>query len=1031
MFYYTALNGENIAGKVKSVSDDGVHITIISEDDVALDDIFSFAKINTTGDGEGAEVDTSITDDGVSYEGSYSASTFVGAEVNKGVKHSFVVDKEFQNKNETKKVKLSAALSFAINVSFLVKLCWGELSVDLSLSETLALEAQVEGKITSNIMKLAVIYIPTGVPGVMIKEEISLVVEFSAALTFTAQIQAVQGFQLSTKKGFVNKSKTPDFDSDIQISGRIYLGFKSQLSIEVLKIAEIGASGEFGAEVIAETRNRTDTSDTKHKCNVCVEGEVNICAKCKVEISANVWKVIDYEKEKTLYDKKFHLFDFYWSSDKGFGIGKCPNDTYKITLQVVDNNKNPIEGAKVENLTTDSKGQVSDFFSAGVNTVTVSKSGYQSRLFNFEVNGPITYPVVLSVDSGTGSSTSKPGESTVVKENYGGTIIESGVLETNTDISWKLYDNGTLVISGKGKMNFTSGDSPWSGNNDILRVIINEGVKSVGRWAFQGCKSLISVTIPDGVTSIGEWTFGYCYRLTSITIPDSVTRIGNDAFYWCFKLTSITIPDSVTNIGTSTFGGCKSLTSVTIPDSVTSIGDYAFTNCTSLTSVSIPDSVTSINRDAFRGCTSLTSITIPDSVTSIDDYTFMGCNSLTSITIPDSVTSIGDSAFSDCTSLTSITIPDSVTSIGGSAFRGCKSLTSVTIPSVILINSDAFYYCDSLTDVYYNGTESQWKKITIGSGNGCLTSATIHYNSTMPATASALSLRDKGEVASVGAYAENLTTVASDTVNETEISTNGYENTISAQNLVPNAPYVLMVLKGDSTSYSVNTESLLYITDACADEAGNANFTYYCDETEAYVAVVFGTCNHTPGGWITVTEASEDEAGFKAQFCTKCDEVLNSEEIPALNQDGSKLTGIYVEAEPIKTSYEQGENLDLTGMVVKGTYADGSIKEITDYTTSGYDALNKGTQTVTVSSEGFTATFTVEVGDAPDYLLGDVDGDGKVTILDAAMIQKYAAKLITLQDVQIKAADTNADSRISVSDATKIQKYVARMIDTL
>lgn len=81
----------------------------------------------------------------------------------------------------------------------------------------------------------------------------------------------------------------------------------------------------------------------------------------------------------------------------------------------------------------------------------------------------------------------------------------------------------------------------------------------------------------------------------------------------------------------------------------------------------------------------------------------------------------------------SVNIQNGVTSIGSYAFYSCDSLTSVTIgDSVESIGYDAFEYCTSLTDVYYTGTEAQWKKISIGNSNSCLTNATIHYNSTMP-----------------------------------------------------------------------------------------------------------------------------------------------------------------------------------------------------------------------------------------------------------------------------------------------------------
>ena len=248
------------------------------------------------------------------------------------------------------------------------------------------------------------------------------------------------------------------------------------------------------------------------------------------------------------------------------------------------------------------------------------------------------------------------------------------------NLTWTLTADGTLNISGTGAMkNYDYDNNPSSvcSNSSVKKVVIEDGVTSIGDAAFYGCSSLTSITIPSIVTSIGNSAFDGCSSLTSITIPDSVTSIGDFALY-----------------------GCSSLTSITIPDGVTSIGYYAFSNCSSLTSITIPDSVTNIGNSAFSYCSNLTSITIPNSVTSIGTYAFSNCWYLTSITIPDSVTSIGNSAFEDCSSLTSITIPKSVTSIGNDAFYGCNNLTVYLENGSTLTSNDlgvdeskiAFYY---------------------------------------------------------------------------------------------------------------------------------------------------------------------------------------------------------------------------------------------------------------------------------------------------------------------------------------------------
>ena len=345
------------------------------------------------------------------------------------------------------------------------------------------------------------------------------------------------------------------------------------------------------------------------------------------------------------------------------------------------------------------------------------------------------------------------------------TMLPLGLVETawaassgtcGDKLTWSLSDDGTLTISGTGKMkdygdNYGMSVAPWYvGSSQVKTVIIEDGVTSIGDRAFDGCTKLTRVVIPDSVTSIGYSSFRGCYSLPSVAIPDSVTSIGDSAFAYCKALTGITLSGSVTSIGSCAFQSCDSLTSVTMQNGVTDIGDNAFTYCKNLTSVTIPNSVKTIGTSAFYNCADLTRVTIPGSVTRIEQDTFKGCSGLTSVTISDGVTSIESGAFRDCTSLTSVTIPGSVTSIEGyafaycsaltsliihdgttsigiSAFMNCTSLGSVTIPrSVTDIGGYAFSSCRSLADVYYGGTETDWTKSTIGNGNGNLTSATLH-----------------------------------------------------------------------------------------------------------------------------------------------------------------------------------------------------------------------------------------------------------------------------------------------------------------
>ena len=204
----------------------------------------------------------------------------------------------------------------------------------------------------------------------------------------------------------------------------------------------------------------------------------------------------------------------------------------------------------------------------------------------------------------------------------------------------------------------------------------------------------ILVILALGVTASAATSGYYTYSVSNgeATITDVRTSISGD----------IIIP--------SKLGGYP----------VTKIGSYAFFDCGDLTSIEIPDSVTTIGYCAFNSCDGLTSIEIGDSVTTIDIYAFYNCKRLTSINVNennDNYCSIDGNLF-DKNKTTLIQY-----AIG-------KTNSSYTIPdSVTTIGEDAFYNCESLTDVYYSGNEEQWDNIIISQGNNSLLKANIHFSS--------------------------------------------------------------------------------------------------------------------------------------------------------------------------------------------------------------------------------------------------------------------------------------------------------------
>lgn len=280
-------------------------------------------------------------------------------------------------------------------------------------------------------------------------------------------------------------------------------------------------------------------------------------------------------------------------------------------------------------------------------------------------------------------------------EEENGEAVAAG--KCGDSLTWSLSSDGTLTISGTGDMYDYSPSGiggipsrPWSSHADsISKILIDEGVTSIGSYAFPWCKNVDYFYLPNGLTSIGA-----------------------DAFYGCSSAVSIVLPDTLSCIGSHAFEGFSGLTSIDIPDSITEIGD-----------------------NAFSGCSKLLSFNMPDSVTAIDMSSFSGCNNLSTLTLSNQLTFIPAYAFESCRSLVSVTLPSGVSEIDGHAFDGCTSLSSISFSdAVVHVRDYAFNSCDNLTDVYYGGTPEQWNRINPkGAYNLALWYyATIHYQSTAP-----------------------------------------------------------------------------------------------------------------------------------------------------------------------------------------------------------------------------------------------------------------------------------------------------------
>lgn len=305
------------------------------------------------------------------------------------------------------------------------------------------------------------------------------------------------------------------------------------------------------------------------------------------------------------------------------------------------------------------------------------------------------------------------------------------------NLEWTLSGN-TLIISGEGEMtDFTTINSSisdkkpsWNPYKDLIEsVVIEEGVTSIGGFAFYEYPNLKSITIPEGVTKIGPKAFQNCDALTNIVFPQSLKRIESyqcgggintgffytsSAFYDCDGLTEITIPANVDFIGGSAFRNCSNLKRVNWNAVDCKLGiegrDVVIRNQAScifedcpVTDVVFGPSVKHLHAKLFEK-NSLQSVKTSGSI-EIIDYEALNKKSVWfgeycvgkdivvidnaiyhfwpqvvapfTVEIPAGITSISEEVFKDEKYLVKLTVPESFYHMGYNALTGCDGLSEV------------------------------------------------------------------------------------------------------------------------------------------------------------------------------------------------------------------------------------------------------------------------------------------------------------------------------------------------------------------
>ncbi len=244
-----------------------------------------------------------------------------------------------------------------------------------------------------------------------------------------------------------------------------------------------------------------------------------------------------------------------------------------------------------------------------------------------------------------------------------------------------------------------------------------------------GISGPVELPEPGETVMSGRWGEDITYTLDSngiLTISGTgkMSKIEGEVYPEDSQIVYLVVEEGVESI--TGFRESPSLRYVSLPSTMRVVGDSQFSSCKALSVVIMAEGVGELKNDAFSGCSSLTSVVLPSTVYRLGMRAF-GSTGLTEVVLPETMRYI-DTAFAN-TPLETIKWPRGVDTIYSASFYLCEELDSISLPKdVASIRESAFWGCSSLKDIYYEGTEEDFKKIEIGDRNDDFLNATVHYN---------------------------------------------------------------------------------------------------------------------------------------------------------------------------------------------------------------------------------------------------------------------------------------------------------------
>ena len=465
IFSYEYADGQFIITKVASIDVNGTTVTITG-DDIEMEDVFSYVKIDASDDLANATIDPSACGDGVTYEGlseETEDSEYKAADISGSVKKTMKFRLDKSGKDSDGSYSISGGLWMRITCSAKLYLTFSKCYVELKLDYKGSLDITAKGKFTATVPLPSVGYM---FYGIIVELTPSMIYEWEINGAVGADISGTFGIQ-ADNNGITSLTTMPKCTPKLKISGSFYWGLSLEPRVKILSnnVASASLTGKAGIKLNASWKPEIIKQEkTIHSCEKCIEGKIN--AELTLKAGVKMLSKISYNINLIGESKK--IADFYYSIDHNdYGLTKCPHLSYRLNLVVVDTDGNllPDTAVTITDQTgqfeevkknTDMLGKLSVYLPESRYTITPVKDGYVPTRRNIEIHMDETIDdlrITLCKTVGGGTGNNSGNQIDTIRPDVGINSY-SQVLSLRSASSGVITQDGRLYMCGDNRYGY-------------------------------------------------------------------------------------------------------------------------------------------------------------------------------------------------------------------------------------------------------------------------------------------------------------------------------------------------------------------------------------------------------------------------------------------------------------------------------------------------------------------------------------------------------------------------------------------------